>query len=43
MTTVKFAYYLNNERHHEPLAADSRKWFSFIRSFKVSEKQVLTV
>lgn len=41
MRTVRFAYYLNSEYHHESLSEKSKGWFGFMRSFKV--KQRITV
>lgn len=44
MTTVRFAYYHNNERHYESLVAYERKeWSGFMRSFKVKQRQRITV
>ena len=44
MTTVRFAYYLNSERHNESLpVADSKEWSGFMRSFKIRQRQKITV
>ena len=43
MTTVRFAYYLNSERYNESLvAADSKEWSGFMRSFKIKQRQRIT-
>ena len=44
MTTVRFAYYLNSESHYESLSESKHEeWFGFMRSFKVKQRQRITV
>ena len=44
MKTVRFAYYINSEYHHESLSESKHKeWFDFVRSFKVKQSQRITV
>ena len=44
MTTVRFAYYLNSESYYESLLdCISKEGFSFIRSFKVKQRQRIAV
>ncbi len=44
MTTVRFAYYLNSESHYESLSESKHEeWSGFMRSFKVNQRQRITV
>lgn len=38
MTTVRFDYYLNSERHYE-LLVEEREWSGFMRSYKVRKSR----
>ena len=44
MTVVRFATYLNNEKHYESLPATERaEWFHLSYSFKKKQKENLTI
>ena len=44
MTTVRFAYYHNIERHYESLSESKHEeWSGFMRSFKIKQRQRITV
>lgn len=44
MTTVRFADYLNRERKHKALfALENKEWSNFVRSYKVKQRQKITV
>ena len=44
MTTVRFAYYLNSESYYESLSESKyEEWSGFMRSFKVKQRQRITV
>ncbi len=44
MTTVRFAYHHNIERHYESLSESKHEeWSGFMRSFKVKQRQRITV
>ncbi len=44
MAAVRFAYYLNSESYYESLAEyQYEEWSGFMRSFKVKQRQRITV
>lgn len=44
MTAVRFAYYLNSESYYESLSESKyEEWSGFMRSFKVKQRQRITV
>ena len=44
MTTVRFAYVLNSERHYDLTATDKcKKWSDFVCSYKIKQRQRITV
>ena len=44
MTTVRFAYYHNIERHYESLSESKHEeWSGFMRSFKIKQSRIKTV
>lgn len=44
MTTVRFAYVLNSERHYDFIATDKcEKWSDFVCSYKIKQRQRITV
>ncbi len=44
MTTVRFAYVLNSERHYDLITTDKcREWSDFVCSYKIKSRQRITV
>ncbi len=44
MAAVRFAHYLNSERNYESLSiSDYKEWFGFMHSYKIGQRQMLTV
>lgn len=44
MTTVRFAYVLNSELHHEHIITEKcREWFNLVRTYKAKPGQGITV